>query len=520
MSKKISGIFVLAVILTASAFGDDGSWNQSFSIQGGSIYSETNHPDILLDKELLVFDGEKTTAVFLFKNTSNRNITVDCGFPVRHLIETVDYGTHLEIPSSPYGGKAIPALAYFETIELFDPEELDEPAYSLPVGILLNDENNRREFIDPSLAASEVEFSITQDGNPMSTEQVLLERLASRIGASVTYHFKHTLSFKPGAASTVVVEYRQDLLAGSDGMSDAFRWDYVIGTGATWKGSIGSFLLLIPAGWNGELPGLKTLGEYQGFSVYGAENYEPDRIDTFSLRSWGLDFMTRYVYREDTFPVVKKIWQTGSAEVMQPTAPAQSFVRNVSASSFLKDQVTVFHAEGVVDAAGFGPLSAFDGLGETSWCEGDAGDGIGESIQCTLTSPVWAVRLKNGFTRFPAKDWMFETGDFEDYIRDDKLGLRDYYTMNSRVKVLKVSPAGGETRYTLILSDRRDEQVFCGLFLEPGDWTFTIDAVYPGSRWKDTCLAEMAFITYSEAGQVKPYLEDPFYRKHLTGIRF
>jgi len=520
MKKSILVIGILIILGVMRTEADDGSWNNSFSVQGGSIYSDIDHPEIALEKELLIFDGAKTTVFFLFRNTSGRQVTVTGGFPVRHEIETVDYGDYLEIPTSPYGGDSIQALSWFETVELCDPEKLDEPAYSLPEGILINDFNNSREFISPEDTESEIDFVITGNGKPVHIDAVLLEREASRLGAAVTYHFRHHLVFEPRETAVIKVEYRQNLVAGSDGMSDFYRWDYVIGTGSTWKGSIGSFLLIIPGRWQGELPGLEILSETEGFKVYGAADYEPGRIDTFSLRAWGTDYMELYMYRDKIFPELKRMWLTGAKEVMQEIQPVQEFVRSVTASSFLPDRVNVFNEGGVVDRAGFDPVAAFDGLGETSWCEGVPGDGIGEYIECTLMEPVWAVGIKNGFTRFPARDWMFESGDFEKYIRDEELGLKDYYIMNSRVQRLEISSADGETRYSLELEDGRDPQNFAGIFLEPGTWRFTIRSVYSGALWKNTCVAEILFFPRPTSPTFAEYLEDPFYRDHLSCIRY
>src|SRR6056297_471277 len=130
--KRVISIFMFSLVLAVTVSADDGSWNKSFSVQGGNIYSDTDHPDISLDKELLVFDGEKTTAVFLFRNISQKAVTVECGFPVRHEIDCNDCGTYLEIPSGPYGGGRPNALDWFETVQLYDPEEIDETMYTLP----------------------------------------------------------------------------------------------------------------------------------------------------------------------------------------------------------------------------------------------------------------------------------------------------------------------------------------------------------------------------------------------------
>ena len=86
VTKK--NIIVLILIFTSFnyIFTDDGSWSKSFTIDGGSIYSESDNTDIELVKEILIFNGEYTKAVFQFKNTSNKAVTIDCGFPVQYQI--------------------------------------------------------------------------------------------------------------------------------------------------------------------------------------------------------------------------------------------------------------------------------------------------------------------------------------------------------------------------------------------------------------------------------------------------
>lgn len=514
MNKKISVVIVI-FFLTLSVTADDGSWSKSFSIQGGAIYSETDHPDVELEKELLVFNGETTVAVFQFKNTSNRAVTVECGFPVRHKIHCYDCGAYLEIPSSPYGGGEIPSLKWLETEDITDPEGFDPPG----VAILLNDYNNSREFIPPEQAVAEVDFSITRDGEDVEVQDVLLDRQASSLGAAVTYHFRHKLVFSPGEEAIVAVEYRQNLITGSDGMSDSYGWDYVIGTGATWKGPIGEFMLVVPAGWRGYPAYLEFIEEAGGFLMFVRRNYEPDRVDTFSLTGFSVGYMEKYEYVEKKLPKLKKMWRTGSREVMQPTEPVQSMIREVSASSSLADRLNIFTEEGVVDGAGFTAISAFDGLPETSWCEGFPGDGIDEYLECTLTGPVWGITLQNGFTRFPASDWMFFDDTFERSVRDDGLGVRDYFSMNNRVKTLEITSPEGTLRYSLSLADRRDPQTFAGIFLPAGTLRFIIREVYPGSRWSDTCLAELGFLPYPDSDAAE-FLEDPFFRDNLSGLRF
>lgn len=518
--KKIRLVFLslISLGLIFPVWADDGSWNSNFSIQGGSVYSETDHPDISLEKELLIFDGEKTVAFFQFRNTTGRQVTVNCGFPVQHVFVTAPGDGLLMVQ----GWMSESGMKYFETTQVYDPDNEDE-ADSFwgidPRGIIINSANNRREFLSFKEAAAEVPFQIEKDGKPVGITDVLLERHAGNDGASLAFHFRHTLSFGPNEVSLVRVEYTQDLRSGHDGVAtENYDWNYVIDTGATWKGSIGSLLFIFPASWDASVPGLQQLLRTDSYSVFGARNYVPASGDRFNLSSqWYAwehqDFM------EETFPVMKKLWTARGTTSRPASQPEQNFVTSPAASSFLSDTLTVFHSEAVIEKAGYGPLSAFDGLGETSWCENKPDDGIGEYLECQITRPAWGLAVKNGFTRFPARDWMFQGQDFEKTIRDDSLGLKDYFTMNNRVKELTISTPGGPVLYTLLLTDQRDPEAFPWVSLKPGTYRFTIKSVYPGSKWKDTCLGELTFFT-SEITGLEVYWEDPFFKEHLSTIRF
>ena len=521
MLKKSFVIFLVLLLFSIPILtADDGSWNNSFSIHGGSIYSELDNREIVLEKELLVFDGKTTSVFFLFRNTADHKVTVPCGFPVRHEIQTIDCGDYLEIPSGPYGGGKIKSLDYLETRDLYDSENMDEPMFSLPEGILINDYNNSREYIDKEKVGGEVDFQIYQDGKEVSISKVLLERSVSRLGAAVIFHFRHDLVFNPGSYSVVIVRYSQDLVYGGDGMSTTYKWDYDIGTGGTWKGSIEDFLFILPSSWRGDPAGVEKLYENGSFRVYGLHDYEPERNETYSFFYNSFGYMEKYIYLDSTLPELKEMWKTGSSEVMQPHEPVQNFVTNCWASSSLSDRLDMFTQEGVIDRGGFGPEAAFDGMGETSWCEGVKGDGVGEYLEAEITEPIWAISFKNGFTRFPARDWMFEGDTFNEDIRDDSLGLKDYFSMNNRIKELEIAMDDGTVIYNLTLEDRRDPQAFTGIFLHPGRWRFIIKSVYPGTRWKDTCFGEISFFPRYGSTQLESFLSDPFFIGILEGVRF
>jgi hypothetical protein len=117
---------------------------------------------------------------------------------------------------------------------------------------------------------------------------------------------------------------------------------------------------------------------------------------------------------------------------------------------------------------------ATDGAIETAWVEGAAGSGLGEWVQLTFpgTIEVHSIGLDVG------------------YDRD-----ADIFAKNNRIKEVTLIFSNGE-QVELGLADTRGMQTI-PLVRAPGpniETTFVkvvIDAVYPGSTYDDTCLAEI-----------------------------
>ncbi len=473
-------IFILVLVAVSNIYADDGSWNDSFStvsVNGGSIYSETENTEIELTKEILIFNGEYTKAVFQFKNISDKPVTVSCGFPVR-----CSYNT-------------------------------------LPEAIVLKEFNNGHVFILPEEVPEDLTFHIEQNGKPVEIEKVLLEYQG---GTRITYHYKHELRFNPEEISTVIVEYSHDLYARYDGHSDIYEWNYVIGTGGTWNGPIKEFTLIVPAEWYKYLEGLNFLMEDRGIAVFQVADYEPARNATFFLEASTICDEEQYSYVFEEFPELKNMWINRSKMILQPKTGVQDFVTDISASSFLPDKISVFTNDGVVENANFAPAAAFDGLEETSWCENVNGDGLGEYLEITLTKRIWGLNITNGFRRMPVKDWLFwrNNDNFDNNIRDDLNGMKDYYTQNNRIKKLSITDSYGTILYTLNLDDKRDLQSFPGICLFPGRYRFVIEEIYRGTRWQDTCLGEVSFLDAEINPQIRRFTTDPFYMENLREVKF
>ena len=112
---------------------------------------------------------------------------------------------------------------------------------------------------------------------------------------------------------------------------------------------------------------------------------------------------------------------------------------------------------------------AFDGLPETSWQDGVDGDGIGEEIGCTFANGcnVKALTLQLGNHR--SEDW---------------------YVKNNRPKTLTIEL--GDYSFQVNFSDEMKEHIL--VFSSPistSRLNLRVDAVYPGSMYQDTAIAEV-----------------------------
>jgi len=128
------------------------------------------------------------------------------------------------------------------------------------------------------------------------------------------------------------------------------------------------------------------------------------------------------------------------------------WIKSIDATSVLDPEKGTYDQGNIMD------------MTDDSWCEGKKDAGIGENITVKLNAPAALKKLfiKNG------------------------MGIAKYWAANNRVKQLKVN---GST-YTL-----KDEQGFQSVPLAgkaTDTLTLTIQSVYKGDKWNDTCLAEVA----------------------------
>jgi len=176
-----------------------------------------------------------------------------------------------------------------------------------------------------------------------------------------------------------------------------------------------------------------------------------------------------------------KVVYDDSARLMSEFVVAEQMparlVKQAKGSTTLKDPV---------DPGRHDPSRTLDRNLDTAWCEGATGDGIGQSLTFELKDVIVSgVGIING------------------YVKNEET-----FQSNNRIKKIKLIMVqkNGENKEEIVDLPRRDvhrlnrEAVapFIDWVLDNGDpyettksITLVIQEVYPGSRYRDTCISEV-----------------------------
>jgi hypothetical protein len=493
---------LLLMLAPAAALADDGSWSdfRGYTPAEGPLYSEPGNPAIALEKEYLElsdYEAGSTKAVFLFRNASSSPVVAECAFPVRiewgvapikfdlagkrteesgpKIRRGWDYGAGSKYSAQAKGPYSVTVDDWISALGVetstWEPDEPDWggtfiPESGYPTG--------RRDIpLEPFLGT--LSLVITQDGKNVPMTGLVAD--FGEVPGLITLHFRHKLSFAAGAASHVEVGYAfpGGSAASGDPMTpghvDSYAWKYVLETGASWKGPIGSLLLSLPPDFSGNIPAaLKPLGAVGSRLLYRAESWEPGAKDNLDL-SWSEIVLTAAEGRP--------IWVSSPRylDFAGYSAPEEG-VKVLRSSSSLPDKADAYVARGVLSQTPYDAARLFDGLRETPWVEGRPDDGVGEYVVFAVDRPMCLVAVQNGYLRSP--------------VDIPEKATWSYFEKNNRVKELELRKDDGEKVARLALADSRELQYFA-VDLVPGTYRAVIASVYPGSKWKDTCLGELRF---------------------------
>ena len=538
--KRVLPVLAMAALLAVQAprlAADDGSWetDRGYVPAEGALYSEQGNPDIVMEKEYLELRDTATgatRAVFQFHNTSSSAVTADCGFPVDFELTvrqvTLD-GKGQMVPApqdgqdgQDNGGSAAAPAGSFQAWDfgdvvpsryalgqdaspsdqgfvnavlsalsiLTDPwdakaamKAADDPDVYYAGTCFRDDQYPRgRKELGAAKLRELFTFRIQQDGR-----EVPVTTCVADFGAApgrVVLHFRHQLSFAPGATSVVTVTYAMptrssvssEPLLRMVSMHTTYTWNYILETASSWKDRLGRIVLSVPAELEKEPAApWKSAGTRKGRLVYTAEGWKPGPEANLSL-SWtapDIDYVSNW----------KNGLEVDPGDLGGPSSSAP--VKLLGASSFLAEKADVFLWAGIWRNAPFDPARLFDGFPETAWVVRTPKGGIGEYVRFSVVKDVDRVEVSNGYQR--------STVDFPDK------STWSYFGKNNRVKTLDIVRDSGGLVKRLDLADTRDVQRF-DIELPPGTYRAVIAAVYPGSRWNDTCLGELSFAAGSAAG--------------------
>ncbi|SMG22159.1 NADase-type glycan-binding domain-containing protein [Dethiosulfovibrio salsuginis] len=118
----------------------------------------------------------------------------------------------------------------------------------------------------------------------------------------------------------------------------------------------------------------------------------------------------------------------------------------------------------------YGPENLLNPTGQTTWCEGVPGDGIGEYILMEWGNP------------YALKSMVVENG----YVKSEKAFLD-----NNRVKRARIETSCGVVMEVQLKDQRGTQRISFPYVVKPTWIKFTILDVYRGRKYKDTCVSSI-----------------------------
>jgi hypothetical protein len=389
---------------------------------------------------------------------------------------------------------ALVSIAY----QLHNPGKAVKVEMGFPCAVAVELEYNEDATEKPIKALPQLEgFALAADGKPV--ESKLVRDHAKLPGAREEMEFGEpgstvitgwqvvSIPFAAGQTVSVTVRYKNPYYREISSISDdtytsAPMMRYLFSAAALWKGPIKSGEITVRA--TGLKAGDVTLSHPKRFQKEGNQwkwnftDFEPTMQDDLEIvvgdaswekENWSPDDAGGTYAVRGRFTKIDQLKKSGKWFFIsrQYTATASS---NLKPSGEL-----TYEAANLTDPDP-----------EKAWVEGAEGDGIGESVTLTMKKPAKASRilLSNGYTK-----------------------SEETFARNNRVKRLSVS-VNGAAPFSAEIPDGLNRE--CAIDLPPQAGPvetvkLTIAEVYPGSKFKDTCISDIAVeVPLAKAPAIQP----------------
>ena len=308
---------ILLLLATVQLFADDGGVRDYNSWTYGNIYVEEPNDKIALKKELMEVDKESLKATFVFENTTDEDVVVDCAFPI-----VIDLNFNVTedgfIESENFNADDSYLWEMLIGKGLRDSHYEHQVPYEEAMQIL-DEKLTKMTFSEFEKLGSGLGCDIEQDGQTVLMENVGIETSFDS-ALVVTLHFHHRLKFPKNKESLVVVSHSIYSLRYAEVYSYShYDFHYDISTGGTWKGPIESFIVKTDFDMKGTHGGFSLVTSGGDGRIYIQKNYNPQKDERLVF--------SRYEFFRMTFP------HKGSLNISQK----RILLENIAASEDVKN---------------------------------------------------------------------------------------------------------------------------------------------------------------------------------------
>lgn len=472
---------ILLLLATVQLFADDGGVRDYNSWTYGNIYVKEPNDKIALKKELMEVDKDKDLlkATFVFENTTDEDVVVDCAFPIviglnfnvteDGFIESENFNADDSYLWKMLIGKGLRDSHYEHQVPYEEAMQI------------LDEKLTKMTFSEFEKLGRGLGCDIEQDGQTVLIENVGIET-SLESALVVTLHFHHKLKFPKKKESLVVVSHSINSLSYAQG-NDPIKYDfhYDISTGGTWKGPIESFIVKTEFEMSGDFSKVRT--GVEGW-LYFKKDYKPRKEESLDFSLIKDAFIMKFPKKRERENILEIIAASEDVKNLQHLTDCD-ILTNISTEDW-----------------------------ENSWIDFTLKDyALGPFIvngRCENTlNELWANWFFNDFGYDGEHDIVYDDEDILFCEFGDSV-----WSNSSRVKTLSIESKDTSEQWNFSLRDGYaaliSEREWNGAnsvgnvrLFSPGRYRMKLKDIYKGDKGSTTGLSEMWF--YS-AGTNVPHL--------------